>query len=81
MNEIKYEEAPEYLQPLAELEENVRIRNEVSVILRQLKIKNLENQFEAEELAAKQNLEVIIHNTNKSGCVPFKNKFRLFITE
>lgn len=59
LNEIEYGEAVEYLQPLADLEENARIRTEVAGILRQFRLKNLDNEFEAEELAAKQNFEVI----------------------
>lgn len=63
--EIKSEEATEYLQPLAELEENMRIRSEVAGILRQYRLKNIENQFEAEELTAKQNFEVWIEIENR----------------
>lgn len=36
----------------------MKIRSEVAGILRQYKLKNLENEFEAEELTAKQNFEV-----------------------
>ncbi|XKL65123.1 hypothetical protein PGB90_005209 [Kerria lacca] len=57
LEEIKCGEASEYLQPLAELEENMRIRSEVAGVLRQYRLKNLENEFEAEELTAKQNFE------------------------
>ncbi len=60
LEEIKCGDAVEYLQPLGELEENMRIRSEVAGILRQYKLKNLENEFEAEELTAKQNLEVFV---------------------
>lgn len=63
LTEIKCGEAPEYLLPLAELEENMRIRSEVAGVLRQYKLKNLDNKFEAEELTAKQNFEVIMHVT------------------
>lgn len=59
LTEIKCEEAPEYLQPLAELEENMRIRSEVAGVQRQFRLKNIDNQFEAEELTAKQNFEVL----------------------
>lgn len=55
------------MQPLAELEENARIRSEVADILRELRLKNMENQFEAEEFAAKQNLEVN-YSLKKKSC-------------
>ena len=58
--EIQSGEAPEYLQPLAELEDNMRIRLEVAGVLRKFRLKNLDNQYEAEELTAKQNFEVFI---------------------
>lgn len=58
LTEIKCGEASEYLQPLADLEENMRIRSEVAGVLRQYRLKNLDNQYDAEELTAKQNFEV-----------------------
>lgn len=64
LEEIKCGEASEYLQPLAELEENMRIRSEVAGVLRQYRLKNLENEFEAEELTAKQNFEVFTYFFN-----------------
>lgn len=60
--EIQSGEAPEYLQPLAELEDNMRIRLEVAGVLRKFRLKNLDNQYEAEELTAKQNFEVFNGN-------------------
>lgn len=60
--EIQSGEAPEYLQPLAELEDNMRIRLEVAGVLRKFRLKNLDNQYEAEEMTAKQNFEVIYEN-------------------
>lgn len=55
--EVKSGKSPEYLVALAELQENMRIRIEVAGILRQLRLKNIENQYEAEEQAALQNFE------------------------
>jgi breast cancer metastasis-suppressor 1-like protein len=55
--EVKAGRSPDYLGPLQELQENMRIRTEVAGILRQLRINNINNQFEAEEQAALQNLE------------------------
>ncbi|KAJ3659068.1 hypothetical protein Zmor_010776 [Zophobas morio] len=55
--EVKAGRSPDYLGPLQELQENMRIRTEVAGILRQLRLNNINNQFEAEEQAAAQNLE------------------------
>ncbi|RZF37668.1 hypothetical protein LSTR_LSTR003079 [Laodelphax striatellus] len=57
LGEVKVGKAQEYLQPLEELQENMRIRIEVAGILRKYKLGNINNGFEAEELAAKQNFE------------------------
>ncbi|XP_022203753.1 breast cancer metastasis-suppressor 1-like protein [Nilaparvata lugens] len=57
LGEVKVGKAQEYLQPLEELQENMRIRIEVAGILRKYKLTNITNSFEAEELAAKQNFE------------------------
>ena len=50
--------AKEYRQPLEELQDNMSIRIEVAGILRKLRLDNINNNFEAEEQAAKQNYEV-----------------------
>ncbi|XP_044254708.1 breast cancer metastasis-suppressor 1-like protein isoform X2 [Tribolium madens] len=55
--EVKAGRSPDYLGPLQELQENMRIRTEVAGILRQLRLNNINNHFEAEEQAALQNLE------------------------
>lgn len=60
LSEVKMGCAVEYLEPLAELEENCRIKTEVAAVLKQFRINNICNQFEAEELAAKQNLDVSV---------------------
>lgn len=62
LEEVKAEIADEYLQPLEELKENMRIRTEVAAILRELRLKNVQCQHEAEKTAALQNFEVIIFN-------------------
>lgn len=51
--------AKEYRMPVEELQDNMRIRIEVAGILRKLRMENIENNFKAEEQAAKQNYEVI----------------------
>ncbi|XP_073971493.1 breast cancer metastasis-suppressor 1-like protein isoform X1 [Rhodnius prolixus] len=49
--------AKEYRMPVEELQDNMRIRIEVAGILRKLRMENIENNFKAEEQAAKQNYE------------------------
>lgn len=58
LEEVKAETAEDYLQPLEELKDNMRIRTEVAGILRELRLKNVQCQHEAEKRAAKQNFEV-----------------------
>ncbi|XP_045480183.1 breast cancer metastasis-suppressor 1-like protein [Harmonia axyridis] len=55
--EVKAGRSLDYLNPLEELQKNMSIRIEVAGILRQLKIENVQNQYEAEEQAAEQNFE------------------------
>ncbi|KAG5893350.1 hypothetical protein JTB14_000116 [Gonioctena quinquepunctata] len=55
--EVKTGRSPEYLVALAELQENMRVRTEVAGILRQMRLENIANQYEAEEQAALQNFE------------------------
>lgn len=55
--EVKGGRSQDYLGPLSELQENMRVRTEVAGILRQLRLTNIRNKFEAEEQAARQNME------------------------
>lgn len=57
LTEVKGGRSQEYLAPLAELQENMRIRIEVAGVLRQLRLANIRNKFEAEEQASKQNFD------------------------
>jgi len=57
LREVKAGGAVEYIQPLEELQENMRVQLEVGSILRQLRQENIQCKFEAEDLAAKQNYE------------------------
>ncbi|KAK7789163.1 hypothetical protein R5R35_010304 [Gryllus longicercus] len=57
LGEVRSGRAQEYLQPLEELQENMRVRTEVAGVLRELRLQNIRNKFEAEELAAIQNYE------------------------
>lgn len=56
--EVKTGKAPEYLQPLEELQVNMKNRLEVGDVLRQLRLANINCKFEAELLAAEQNFAV-----------------------
>lgn len=58
LEEVRAGRAQEYLQPLEELQDSMRIRTEVAAILRELKLANIQCQHEAELLAAQQNLQV-----------------------
>ena len=58
LEEVKAGRAQEYLQPLEELQENMRIRTEVAGVMSQLKLTNIQCQHDAEMLANQQNLEV-----------------------
>lgn len=60
LEEVKAETAEDYLQPLEDLKDNMNIRIEVAGILRELRLKNVNCQHEAEKKAAKQNFEVIV---------------------
>lgn len=44
--------------PLAELREAMAVRTQVAGILRQLRLENIRNKAEAEEVAARQDFEV-----------------------
>ncbi|KAL1131921.1 hypothetical protein AAG570_011532 [Ranatra chinensis] len=57
LEEVREGIAKEYRQPLEELKDNMRIRIEVAGVLRKLRLENINNNFEAEEQAAKQNHE------------------------
>lgn len=61
LEEVKAGRAQEYLQPLEELQENMRIRTEVAGVLSKLKLENIQCQYDADMLANQQNLEVSRH--------------------
>ena len=56
--EVRAGRAPEYLQPLEELQINMKNRMEVSTVLRELRLTNINCKFEAEQLATQQNFQV-----------------------
>ncbi|XP_060530651.1 breast cancer metastasis-suppressor 1-like protein [Cylas formicarius] len=55
--EVKAGKSPDYLLPLQQLEENRRTRTEVAGILKQLRLENINNHYDAEKQAALQNFE------------------------
>merc|ERR1712241_686812 len=55
--EVKAGRAQEYLQPLEELQINMKNRMEVSSVLREMRLNNINCKFEAEQLATDQNFE------------------------
>lgn len=57
LDEVKAGKAPEYLQPLEDLQDQMRIRTEVAGVLRELRLKNIRCQYDAEQLAATQNFD------------------------
>jgi len=69
LEEVKVGRAMEYLQPLEELQENMRMQLEVGTILRKLRQDNIEIKFEAEKVAANQNYiseKTLAHDTIKA---------------
>lgn len=57
LEEVKIGTAIEYIQPLEDLNQNMRNRLEVAEILRDLKLVNIKHIYEAEQQASHQNLE------------------------
>lgn len=57
LEEVRAGKAPEYLQPLEDLQDQMRIRTEVAGILKELRLQNIRCQYDAEQLAAIQNYD------------------------
>lgn len=58
LSEVKSGRSSEYLIPLQALQENMSIRTEVAGILREMRLTNIKNKFDAEKQAALQNYDV-----------------------
>lgn len=58
LSEVKSGKSQDYLGRLQTLQDNMKIRTEVAGILRHYRLANINNKFDAEEQAAKQNFEV-----------------------
>lgn len=65
---MKTGKAPEYLQPLDELQLNMKNRLEVGTVLLEMRRTNIKNKFDAECLATDQNLEVRAGRGAKNSC-------------
>jgi len=66
--EILNNKAAEYLQPLAQLEEQLTIKKNVASIRRDMALASIKQKFESEELAAFQHMEsekVLLYDTIK----------------
>lgn len=57
LDEVKAGKAAEYLQPLEDLQDQMRIRTEVAGVLKELRLENIRCQYDAEQMAALQNFE------------------------
>lgn len=57
LGEVRVGKSEEYLIPLERLRENMKIKQEVADILKQLRLQNIQNKYDAEEQAASQNLK------------------------
>ena len=58
LTEVRSGKASEYLQPLEELQVNMKNRMEVGAILRELRLQNIKCKYDAEQLANEQNFKV-----------------------
>merc|ERR1712183_335334 len=67
LEEVKCGRALEYLQPLEELQENMRVQLEVGQILRKLRQENIQIKFEAEAEAANQNYASL--SSDRINCI------------
>ncbi|XP_074660244.1 breast cancer metastasis-suppressor 1-like protein [Tubulanus polymorphus] len=57
LEEVRAGRAPEYLGPLAMLQDNMKTRTQVAGILKKLKLVNIRNNYECENQATRQNYE------------------------
>lgn len=58
LEEVRCGKASEYLGPLEQLQENMRVKIEITSQRREYRLENLNHKTEAEELAAQQNFHV-----------------------
>ena len=55
--EVRVGKSEEYLIPLERLKENMKTKQEVAEILKQFRLQNIQNKYDAEEQAALQNFK------------------------
>ena len=53
------------MQPLEELQINVKNRMEVGAILRELRLQNIKCKYDAEQVANEQNFKVCMNNSSR----------------
>ena len=58
MSEVRTGKSVEYLQPLEELQVNMKNRMEVGTVLRELRLENIRCKHDAEIIANEQNFQV-----------------------
>ena len=58
LSEVRSGKSVEYLQPLEELQVNMKNRMEVGNVLRELRLENIRCKYEAEIIANEQNFQV-----------------------
>ncbi|CAG9582987.1 unnamed protein product [Danaus chrysippus] len=61
LSEVRVGRSQEYLIPLAQLQENMKVRLEVAGILKKMRIENIKHKYDAEEIAAHQHFKVSIY--------------------
>ncbi|XP_032518209.1 breast cancer metastasis-suppressor 1-like protein [Danaus plexippus] len=57
LSEVRVGRSQEYLIPLAQLQENMKVRMEVAGILKKMRIENIKHKYDAEEIAAHQHFK------------------------
>ena len=58
LSEVRSGKSVEYLQPLEELQVNMKNRMEVGTVLRELRLENIRCKYDAEIIANEQNFQV-----------------------
>ena len=66
LEEVRAGIAQEYLSPVDELQNNMKIRTKVAGVLREFRFTNIRCQYEAEIIASNQNFEVCLKQGNEN---------------
>ena len=84
LSEVRSGKSVEYLQPLEELQVNMKNRMEVGTVLRELRLENIRCKYNAEIIANEQNFQVreselkIINLTAGSFCIFYKRYIYIY---